>query len=175
MVIYYPHAIEFFLWCVYYTETTDRSCRSLGRAGFLILAMSGADRAPTRALRAGGGGGRRPFFFSRVVLSLPGPRPHKHIHTRCLRFSRTRAAREARARREPREVSCVATAPSAVAEPSTTPESQRGGFFMRSPCSSCTKPSPGPTWRTTTRKAGASPARLSPGTFSGPYARGVHT
>jgi len=33
----------------------------------------------------------------------------------------------------------------------------------------------GPTWRTTTRKARASPARLSPSTFSGPYARGVRT
>ena len=48
-------------------------------------------------------------------------------------------------------------------------------LHMRSPCSSCTRPALGPTWRTTTRKARASPARLSPGTFSGPSARGVRT
>ena len=65
------------------------------------------------------------------------------------------------------------TAPSAVTRPGTTPESQHGGFSMRSPCSSCTKPAPGPTWRTTTQRARGSPARLSPSTFSGPYARGV--
>ena len=46
---------------------------------------------------------------------------------------------------------------------------------MQSPCSSCTKPAPGLTWPTTNRKARASHARLSPGTFSGPYARGVRT
>ena len=32
--------------------------------------------------------------------------------------------------------------------------------------SSCTRPALGPTWRTTARKARASPARLSPGTHS---------
>ena len=65
--------------------------------------------------------------------------------------------------------------PTAKPRPGMKPESRRGASSTQSPCSSYTRPARGPTWRTMTRKARTSPARLSPSTFSGPYARGMRS